>query len=63
MKDIFWADIALLESVGEHEKHIDQLRDDMVRAIRQAQIPLIGYARAHEQFLELINTDIQAYIK
>ena len=63
MKDIFWADTALLESVGEHEKHIDQLREDMSRAIKQAMIPLIAYARANEQFLELINTDINAYIK
>ena len=63
MKDIFWADTSLLESVGEHEKHIDNLREDMCRAIRQALIPLIAYARANEQFLELINTDINAYIK
>ena len=63
MKDIFWADTPYLESVGEHEKHIDQLRDDMIKAIKQAQIPLIAYARANEQFLQLINTDIQGYIK
>ncbi|XP_022110107.1 dynein heavy chain 1, axonemal-like isoform X1 [Acanthaster planci] len=63
LEDIFWADTPLLESVGEHEPRVEELRDTIRDAIRKALVPMKAYARAYEQFLELMNLDINEYIK
>ncbi len=63
LEDIFWADTPLLESVGEHEPRVEELRDTIRSAIQKALVPMKAYARAYEQFLELMNLDINEYIK
>ncbi|XP_033101869.1 dynein heavy chain 1, axonemal-like [Anneissia japonica] len=63
LEDIFWADTPLLESVGEHEPRVEELRQNIRNAIRKALIPMYAYSRAYEQHLELMNLDIDEYIK
>ncbi|CAG5132289.1 unnamed protein product, partial [Candidula unifasciata] len=63
LQEIFWSGIPLLESVGEHEPPVEELRSTVRHAIRQALLPLKAYAREYEKYLELINMDINAYIK
>ncbi|XP_059176982.1 dynein axonemal heavy chain 1-like [Physella acuta] len=63
LKDIFWSGIPLLESVGEHEPPVEDLRNTIRRAIQQALVPLKAYAREYEKYLELINMDINTYVK
>ena len=63
MEDIFWSGTPLLESVGEHEPPVEELRENIKHAIRQSLIPMIAYAQAYEVHLELINMDIVQYIK
>ncbi len=63
MEDIFWSGTPLLESVGEHEPFVEELREEITNAIRHAIIPLKAYAREYEKYLELHNLDINAYIQ
>ena len=63
MEDIFWSGTPLLESVGEHEPPVEELRDTIQHAIRQALIPMKAYAESYEVHLELINIDIGQYVK
>ncbi|KAK0056678.1 dynein heavy chain 1 axonemal-like isoform X1 [Biomphalaria pfeifferi] len=63
LKEIFWSGIPLLESVGEHEPPVEDLRNTIRRSIQQSLVPLKAYARAYEKYLELINLDINAYVK
>ena len=63
MEDIFWSGTPLLESVGEHEPAVEELRETIRRAIRRSLIPLKEYARQFDKYLELINMDISQYIK
>lgn len=63
MEDIFWSGTPLLESVGENEPHVVELRETVRNAIRQALIPVKAYARQYEQYLELMNMDINQYVK
>ncbi|RUS78759.1 hypothetical protein EGW08_013475 [Elysia chlorotica] len=62
LKNIFWSGIPLLESVGEHEPPVEELRATVRRALQQALIPLKAYAREYEKYLELINMDINTYV-
>ena len=63
MEDIFWSGTPLLESVGEHEPPVEELRDTITHAIRHSLIPMKAYAEAYETYLELINIDITQYVK
>ena len=63
LEDISWADTPLLESVGEHEPRVEDLRDTIRTAISKSLIPLRAYARAYEQFLEVNNLELNDYIK
>ncbi|XP_050390512.1 dynein axonemal heavy chain 1 [Patella vulgata] len=63
LEDIFWSGTPLLESVGEHEPPIEILRDTVRSSIRQALIPMKAYAREYEKYLELMNMDINVYVK
>ena len=60
---LFWPVTPLLESVGQHEPQVDALRERVGTAITQSLIPLLAYARQYEQYLELMNLDIKAYIE
>ena len=62
MEDIFWSGTPLLESVGEHEPHVEELRGAIRAAIRKAVVPMKAYAREYEKWLELINLDINEYV-
>ena len=63
LEDIFWSGTPLLESVGEHEPPVEELRETIRHAIQKALIPLKAYAREYEKYLELMNIDINQYIK
>ncbi|XP_078000357.1 dynein axonemal heavy chain 1-like isoform X2 [Glandiceps talaboti] len=63
LEDIFWADTPLLESVGEHEPPVEELRETIRNAIKKSLNPMKAYARAYEMHLELMNLDINLYIK
>ena len=63
LEDIFWSGTPLLESVGEHEPHVEELRENIKKAIRKALIPMKAYAREYEKYLEIMNLDINVYIK
>jgi dynein heavy chain len=63
MEDIFWSGTPLLESVGEHEPPVEELRATIRDALTHAVIPMKAYAREYEKFLELMNMDINEYIK
>ena len=63
LEEIFWSGTPLLESVGEHEPHVEELRENIKRAIRKAVIPMKAYAREYEKHLEIMNMDINAYVK
>ncbi|XP_060076356.1 dynein axonemal heavy chain 1-like, partial [Ylistrum balloti] len=63
LEDIFWSGTPLLESVGEHEPPVEELRHNIINAINRALIPLKAYAREYEKHLELMNLDINKYIQ
>lgn len=62
LEDIVWSGTPLLESVGEHEPFVEELRDTICNSIRKALIPMKAYAKEYEKHLELMNTDINKYI-
>ena len=60
----FWrGSAALLESVGAHEPHVNQMRESIRHYIRQAIIPLMAYARQYEPHQALINLVTQDYTR
>lgn len=63
MEDIFWSGMPLLESVGNMEPNIVELKDTIVHMIRQAQIPLKAYATSYNKYTNLMNLNIENYIK
>ena len=63
MQEIFFSGTPLLESVGENEPHVVELRETIRRAIRQALLPRKAYARKYEQFLDLNNLDVNQYVR
>ena len=60
---IYWAETSLLESVGEHEPPVEELRDTIRLALNKALIPMKAYAVEYDKYLELMNLDINKYIK
>ena len=63
MEDIFWSGTPLLESVGENEPHVVELRQAIRNAIRKSLLPLKAYARKYETFLDLMNMDVNQYVR
>ena len=63
LEEIFWADTPLLESVGEHEPRVEELRETILNAIQKALLPMMAYAKAYEKYLDLNNLEINDYIK
>ena len=63
MEDIFWSGTPLLESVGENEPHVVELRQTIRNAIRKSLLPLKAYARKYATFLDLMNLDVNQYVK
>ncbi|KAK2170975.1 hypothetical protein NP493_1117g00049 [Ridgeia piscesae] len=62
MEDIFFSGTPLLESVGEHEPPVDELRKTIVSSINKAFIPLKAYAKQYIKYLELQNLNIVDYV-
>ena len=62
MEDIFFSGTPLLESVGEHEPPVDELRKTIIMSINMALIPLKAYAKQYIKFLELQNLNIVDYV-
>ncbi len=63
MEKLFWSGTPLLETVGENETEVVQMRDAIRKAIRKAVIPLLAYASEYEKYLELHNLDIKKYLE
>ena len=63
MEDIFWSGTPLLESVGEKEPHVVELRETIRDAIRKSLIPMKAYAKKYEKYLDLMNMDVNQYVK
>ena len=63
MKKLFWSGTPLLETVGENEPPVVELRELIRKAVRQSIIPLKAYAKQYEKYLELFNLDINEYLR
>jgi dynein heavy chain len=63
MEDIFWSGTPLLESVGNLEPNIVELKETILFMMKQAQIPLKAYAKAYEKYTDLMNLNVDNYIK
>ena len=63
MEDIFFSGTPLLESVGNLEPHIVTLKETIVDLIQKALIPLRAYANAYDRYTDLMNLNIDQYIK
>lgn len=63
MEGIFWSGTPLLESVGNLEPSIVELKETIVHMIRQALIPLKAYAKSYDKYTHLMNLNIENYIK
>ncbi|XP_064422227.1 dynein axonemal heavy chain 1 [Latimeria chalumnae] len=63
LEKMFISGVPLLESVGQHEQPVEELRQNMVNAIRKALIPVRAYAKQYEQHMCLINMDVEQYLK
>ena len=63
MEDIYYSGTPLLESVGHSEPHIIELKETIVTMIRQALIPLRAYAKSYDRYTNLMNLNIDNYIK
>mgnify|MGYP000081991310 FL=1 len=62
IEGLFWSGTPLLESVGENEPEVVNLRETVRHAIKQSLIPLRAYAKEYEKYQELFNLDINQYI-
>jgi dynein heavy chain len=63
MEDIFWSGTPLLESVGNLEPNIVDLKETIIYMMKQAQIPLKAYAKAYDKYTALMNLNVDNYIK
>ncbi len=63
MEDIFWSGTPLLESVGNMEPHIVELKETIAFMVKQALIPLKAYAKSYDRYTNLMNLNIENYIK
>ncbi|XP_066555780.1 dynein axonemal heavy chain 1 [Amia ocellicauda] len=63
LKELFISGTPLLESVGQWEPAVSELRERVRHALRQAVLPLRAYAREYERHLELHNTDVESYLQ
>lgn len=63
MEDLNFTGTPLLESVGEHEPPVEELRNTTRHALKCSLIPLISYSKEYEQFVDLLNLDVNAYCR
>jgi dynein heavy chain len=63
MEDIFWSGTPLLESVGNLEPNIVELKETIIHMMHQSQIPLKAYAKSYDKYTNLMNLNIENYIK
>ena len=62
MEDIFFSGTPLLESVGENEPMVNEMRQTIVMSINFSLIPLKAYAKQYIKYLELQNLNIVDYV-
>lgn len=62
LEDIFWSGTPLLESVGEHEPHVEVLRETIRLAVHQSLIPMNAYAERYKKYVDIYNLDVTNYI-
>jgi dynein heavy chain len=63
MEDIFWSGTPLLESVGNLEPHIVDLKQTIILMLRKAIIPIKAYAKVYDRYTNLMNLNVDNYIK
>lgn len=63
LKNLFWSGTPLLESVGENEPLVKELRSTIETCMKQAAIPVTAYAKQYERYMELANLDVDAYLE
>lgn len=63
MEDIFFSGTPLLESVGNMEPHITELKETIVDLINKAIIPLKAYSKSYDKYTQLMNLNVDNYIK
>ena len=63
MRRLFWSGTPLLETVGENEPGVVEMREAIRKAIQQSIIPLKAYAQQYVKHLELFNLDINEYLR
>ena len=63
MEDIFLSGTPLLESVGNQEPEILELKDTIKSVLKQALIPLRAYAKVYDRYVNVMNLNIENYIK
>ncbi|XP_036367019.1 dynein heavy chain 1, axonemal-like isoform X1 [Octopus sinensis] len=62
LEDIFWSGTPLLESVGEHEPHVEEMRSTIQTTIQKSIIPAKAYAERYNKYVELCNLDVNKFI-
>ncbi|CAG2240330.1 DNAH [Mytilus edulis] len=67
LEDITWSGTPLLESVGEHEPFVEELRDNICNSIRKAVIPMKAYAKeeydAQEHTAQEVKDEVELHLK
>ena len=63
LRKLFWSGTPLLETVGENEPEVVEMREFVRKAVKQSIIPLRAYAKQYEKHLELFNLDINEYLR
>ena len=63
MEDIFLSGTPLLESVGNQEPEIVELKETIRSVLKQALIPLKAYAKVYDRYINVMNLNIENYIK
>ena len=62
MENLFWSGTPLLESVGENEPLVKELRETVRNCLKKATVPLLAYAKEYEKYVDLANMDINEYL-
>ena len=63
LERLFWGGTALLESVGDCEPLVIDLRNKIRVAIKQAVVPLLSYAKEYEKYLGLANLELNEFLR
>ncbi|GAB1605522.1 hypothetical protein Ahia01_000834300 [Argonauta hians] len=62
MEDIFWSGTPLLESVGAHEPHVEEMRLVIRNALKKSVIPARAYTERYKKYIDLYFLEIPKFI-